>query len=138
MSHQTIIVLDFGSQYTQLIARRLRELSVYSEIWAPDVSPDKVRARRPTGIILSGGPKSVSDAGAPRCDPALFDMGCPVLGICYGMQLMADALGGTRRLPRRNGSSATRASGLQPEGRRPSSLPTCRRRFASGRAMAIS
>ena len=95
MSHQTIIVLDFGSQYTQLIARRLRELSVYSEIWPPDTPADTIRARAPAGIILSGGPKSVSDAGAPRCDPALFDMGSPVLGICYGMQLMAHTLGGT-------------------------------------------
>ena len=94
VSHQTIIVLDFGSQYTQLIARRLRELSVYSEIWPPDTPAEKIRARAPVGIILSGGPKSVSDAGAPRCDPALFDMGRPVLGICYGMQLMADTLGG--------------------------------------------
>jgi len=94
VSHQTIIVLDFGSQYTQLIARRLRELSVYSEIWPPDTPAEKIRARRPVGIILSGGPKSVSDAGAPTCDPALFDVGTPVLGICYGMQLMAHALGG--------------------------------------------
>ena len=94
MSHQTILVLDFGSQYTQLIARRLRELSVYSEIWAPDTPAERLRSRNPVGIILSGGPKSVSDAGAPRCDPALFDVGAPVLGICYGMQLMAHTLGG--------------------------------------------
>jgi GMP synthase (glutamine-hydrolysing) len=94
VTHQTIIVLDFGSQYTQLIARRLRELSVYSEIWSPDVPAEKIRARAPAGIILSGGPKSVSDAGAPRCDPALFELGQPVLGICYGMQLMASTLGG--------------------------------------------
>jgi GMP synthase (glutamine-hydrolysing) len=94
VSHQTIIVLDFGSQYTQLIARRLRELSVYSEIWAPDTPAGTIRARRPAGIILSGGPKSVSDPGAPRCDAALFELGSPVLGICYGMQLMADSLGG--------------------------------------------
>ncbi len=95
MSHQTIIVLDFGSQYTQLIARRLRELSVYSEIYPADTPAETIRARAPAGIILSGGPKSVSDPGAPRCDPALFDMGSPVLGICYGMQLMAQALGGS-------------------------------------------
>ena len=94
MSHQTIIVLDCGSQYTQLIARRLRELSVYSEIWPPQTPAETIRARHPVGVILSGGPKSVSDAGAPACDPALFDLGQPVLGICYGMQLMAHSLGG--------------------------------------------
>jgi GMP synthase (glutamine-hydrolysing) len=94
VSHQTIIVLDFGSQYTQLIARRLRELNVYSEVWAPDTPADTIAARRPSGVILSGGPKSVSDAGAPKCDPSLFAIGRPVLGICYGMQLMADTLGG--------------------------------------------
>ena len=70
MNHQTIIVLDFGSQYTQLIARRLRELSVYSEIWPPDSPAERIRDRNPAGIILSGGPKSVSDPGAPLCDPA--------------------------------------------------------------------
>jgi GMP synthase (glutamine-hydrolysing) len=94
VSHQTIIVLDFGSQYTQLIARRLRELSVYSEIWAPNTPAETIRARKPTGIILSGGPRSVSDAGAPQCDVGVFDIGIPVLGICYGMQLMAHSLGG--------------------------------------------
>jgi GMP synthase (glutamine-hydrolysing) len=94
VTHQTIIVLDFGSQYTQLIARRLRELSVYSEVWPPDTPIETIRARNPVGIILSGGPKSVADAGAPRCDPAVYDIGRPVLGICYGMQLMAHALGG--------------------------------------------
>ena len=94
MNHQTIIVLDFGSQYTQLIARRLRELSVYSEIWPPDSPAARIRDRNPAGIILSGGPKSVSDPGAPLCDPAVFDLGRPVLGICYGMQLMAHTLGG--------------------------------------------
>jgi GMP synthase (glutamine-hydrolysing) len=94
VNHQTIIVLDFGSQYTQLIARRLRELSVYSEIWPPDSPAERIRERQPAGIILSGGPKSVSDPGAPLCDPAVFDLGRPVLGICYGMQLMAHTLGG--------------------------------------------
>ncbi|MGC4082017.1 MAG: glutamine-hydrolyzing GMP synthase [Vicinamibacterales bacterium] len=95
MSHQTIIVLDFGSQYTQLIARRLRELSVYSEIWPPTTPIEKLRALKPAGVILSGGPKSVSDPGAPVCDAAVFDLDVPVLGICYGMQLMAARLGGT-------------------------------------------
>jgi GMP synthase (glutamine-hydrolysing) len=94
VTHQTIIVLDFGSQFTQLIARRLRELGVYSEVWPPDAPMDRILARDPVGIILSGGPKSVSDATAPKCDPAVYAIGRPVLGICYGMQLMADQLGG--------------------------------------------
>ncbi|HEX2311121.1 MAG TPA: gamma-glutamyl-gamma-aminobutyrate hydrolase family protein, partial [Vicinamibacterales bacterium] len=94
MAHQTIIVLDFGSQYTQLIARRLRELSVYCEILPFDTPAAVIAARAPVGVILSGGPKSVSDAGAPRCDPAIFALETPVLGICYGMQLMTAALGG--------------------------------------------
>jgi GMP synthase (glutamine-hydrolysing) len=94
VTHQTIIVLDFGSQFTQLIARRLRELSVYSEVWRPGTPIEKIRARRPVGIILSGGPKSVSDPTAPKCDPRVYTLGCPVLGICYGMQLMAEQLGG--------------------------------------------
>ena len=95
MNHQTIIVLDFGSQYTQLIARRLRELSVYSEIWPPTTPIERIRERKPAGIILSGGPKSVSDPGAPTCDSLIFELGVPVLGICYGMQLMAHRLGGS-------------------------------------------
>jgi GMP synthase (glutamine-hydrolysing) len=94
VAHQTIIVLDFGSQFTQLIARRLRELSVYSEVWPPNTPIEKIRERNPVGVILSGGPKSVSDATAPKCDPAIYTLGKPVLGICYGMQLMADQLGG--------------------------------------------
>ena len=94
MKHQTIVVLDFGSQFTQLIARRLRELSVYSEILPYNTPIGDIRARQPIGIVLSGGPKSVSEAGAPRCESAVYDAGVPVLGICYGMQLMTDALGG--------------------------------------------
>ncbi len=94
MAHQTIVVLDFGSQFTQLIARRLRELSVYSEILAFDATPSEILRRQPVGIILSGGPKSVSESGAPRCDPSVVSMDVPVLGICYGMQLMTDFLGG--------------------------------------------
>jgi GMP synthase (glutamine-hydrolysing) len=97
VSHQTIVVLDFGSQYTQLIARRLRELSVYSEVVPFNTPLETLRAKRPAGIILSGGPKSVSDGDAPKCDVALFDVGVPVLGICYGMQLMTDLLGGEVR-----------------------------------------
>jgi len=94
VQHQTIVVLDFGSQFTQLIARRLRELSVYSEILPYNTPPEEIAKRQPLGIILSGGPKSVREAGAPRCDQAVFELGVPVLGICYGMQLMTDALGG--------------------------------------------
>ena len=145
MSHQTIIVLDFGSQYTQLIARRLRELSVYSEIWGPDTPAEKIRARNPAGIILSGGPKSVSDPGAPKCDPGLFDLGSPVLGICYGMQLMAASLGGSvAPAPQREFGHALvtvggrkRIAGILPGVRRRSS-PTCPQRSGSGRAMVIS
>jgi len=97
VSHQTIVVLDFGSQYTQLIARRLRELSVYSEVVPFNTPIAALREKRPAGIILSGGPKSVSDGDAPKCEVALFDAGVPVLGICYGMQLMTDLLGGEVR-----------------------------------------
>ena len=96
-THQTIVVLDFGSQYTQLIARRLRELSVYSEILPFDTPSARLREKEPVGVILSGGPSSVSDPGAPRCDSGLFDLGVPVLGICYGMQLMTQELGGEVR-----------------------------------------
>jgi GMP synthase (glutamine-hydrolysing) len=94
VSHQTIVVLDFGSQYTQLIARRLRELSVYSEILPFSAPLETIRPKRPAGIILSGGPRSVSDEGAPLADPGILEAGVPVLGICYGMQFMTAALGG--------------------------------------------
>jgi GMP synthase (glutamine-hydrolysing) len=95
VTHQTIVVLDFGSQYTQLIARRLRELAVYSEILPPTTPAVEIRRRNPVGIIFSGGPRSVSEPGAPRTDPEIFMLGTPMLGICYGMQLMTDELGGT-------------------------------------------
>ena len=92
--HQKIIILDFGGQYTQLIARRVRENHVYSEVVPWSISASEIAARQPIGIILSGGPASVSDPDAPRCDPAVYDLGVPVLGICYGMQLTAQLLGG--------------------------------------------
>ncbi|MBI4837692.1 MAG: gamma-glutamyl-gamma-aminobutyrate hydrolase family protein, partial [Nitrospirae bacterium] len=89
-----ILVLDFGSQYTQLIARRVREQKVYSEIFPCTASIDKIKEFAPKGIILSGGPSSVYDKKAPRPDKEIFTLGVPVLGICYGMQLMAHLLGG--------------------------------------------
>ncbi len=89
-----IAILDFGSQYSQLIARRVREQRVYSELLRFDTTAEELAARKPAGIILSGGPSSVFEKGAPTCDPALFEMGIPVLGICYGMQLTARTLGG--------------------------------------------
>ena len=89
-----VLVLDFGAQYAQLIARRVRECHVYSEIVPHDVSVEELKAMRPRGIILSGGPKSVYEPGAPVSDPNLFDLGVPVLGICYGHQLMATSLAG--------------------------------------------
>jgi GMP synthase (glutamine-hydrolysing) len=90
-----IPVLDFGSQFAQLICRRVREQGVYSELCRPDISAAELLARKPKGIILSGGPSSVYEAGAPKCDPAIFDLGIPVLGICYGMQLAAATMGGS-------------------------------------------
>jgi GMP synthase (glutamine-hydrolysing) len=102
VTHQTILVLDFGSQYTQLIARRLRELSVYSEVVPFDTPAAQIARRQPVGLILSGGPRSVSEAGAPRCESGIFSLGVPVLGICYGMQVMTDELGGrVARAPQR-------------------------------------
>jgi GMP synthase (glutamine-hydrolysing) len=94
MERETILILDFGSQYTQLIARRLREMQVYSEILPPGTRADALAARHPRGIVLSGGPDSVHQRGAPRCDPRVFQLGVPVVGICYGMQLMSHVLGG--------------------------------------------
>jgi len=89
-----VLILDFGSQYTQLIARRVRECGVYSEIVPHGLTAAEAAARRPTALILSGGPASVTAEGSPACDPALFDLGLPILGICYGMQLTAQVLGG--------------------------------------------
>ncbi|HYQ47743.1 MAG TPA: glutamine-hydrolyzing GMP synthase [Thermodesulfovibrionales bacterium] len=94
MHEDKILVLDFGSQYTQLIARRIREGKVYSEIFPFNASLEKIREFRPKGIVLSGGPSSVYDKGAPAPDMEVFTLGVPVLGICYGMQIMAHHLGG--------------------------------------------
>ncbi|SPJ33803.1 glutamine-hydrolyzing GMP synthase [Kushneria phyllosphaerae] len=89
-----ILILDFGSQYTQLIARRVREIGVYSEVRAFDITEEEIREYNPNGIILSGGPESVSELDSPRAPQCVFDMGLPVFGICYGMQTMAAQLGG--------------------------------------------
>ena len=92
--HDKILILDFGSQVTQLIARRIRESHVYSEIHPYDVDEVFIRQFAPKGIILSGGPSSVTEAKSPRAPQIVFDLGVPVLGICYGMQTMAQQLGG--------------------------------------------
>ena len=91
---ERVLVLDFGSQYAQLIARRVREQHVYCEIVRHDITAARIRELAPRGVILSGGPASVYEEGAPRCDPEIFRLGIPVLGICYGMQLACTALGG--------------------------------------------
>ena len=90
----TVVILDFGSQFAQLIARRVRELNVYCELLPHDTPWAEIERRSPKAIILSGGPSSVYDEGAPHPDPAIWAGGIPVLGICYGLQLMAQELGG--------------------------------------------
>lgn len=94
MAAQTVLILDFGGQYKELIARRVRECGVYSVVKPGDISLDKIREIDPIGIILTGGPNSVYKKESPHCDKAIFDMGIPVLGICYGMQLLSWSLGG--------------------------------------------
>ena len=89
-----ILILDFGSQYTQLIARRVREAGVYSEIYAWDITEADIRAFNPSGIVLSGGPESVTEPNSPRAPEVVFELDVPVLGICYGMQTMAVQMGG--------------------------------------------
>jgi GMP synthase (glutamine-hydrolysing) len=95
VDRQMIAILDFGSQYSELIARRIRETQVYSEVISYRTTAEQLRQLNPRGIILSGGPSSVYEAGAPLCDPAIWELGIPVLGVCYGMQLMVQQLGGS-------------------------------------------
>ncbi len=96
-NNETILILDFGSQYTQLIARKIRELSVYSVIKPYDFPVEKIKELKPQGIILSGGPMSVYDDGAPKIDKAVFELGAPILGVCYGLQLISEYFGGEVR-----------------------------------------
>ena len=95
MDFPTVLVVDFGAQYAQLIARRVRECHVYSEIVPHTITAEEIRARAPRAVILSGGPSSVYAAGAPQVSAGFFDTGVPTLGICYGFQAMAASLGGT-------------------------------------------
>ena len=94
LADEKVLVLDFGSQYAQLIARRVRQQHVYCEIVRHDITAERIRELAPKGIILSGGPASVYEPGAPKCDPEIFRLGLPVLGICYGLHLACQALGG--------------------------------------------
>jgi len=89
IARPTVLVVDFGAQYAQLIARRVREAQVFSEIVSHRITADEVRQRKPAAIILSGGPKSVHIEGAPKLDPGIYELGIPILGICYGCQLIA-------------------------------------------------
>src|SRR5215218_11274231 len=115
-----VLVVDLGGQYSQLIARRVRECRVYSELVRHDAPAQALRARRPRALILSGGPASVYAEGAPTIDPSLYELGVPVLGICYGMQLMAQDLGG--RVDR-TGVSEFGKTGLRVGGRLAAGLP---------------
>ena len=91
---ELILILDFGGQYNQLIARRVRECNVYSEVVPYNISIEKIKEKSPKGIIFTGGPASVYGENSPKCSDEIFNLGIPVLGICYGMQLMAYTLGG--------------------------------------------
>ena len=94
MNNEKILVLDFGGQYNQLIARRVRECNVYSEVVPYDISLEKIKEKNPKGIIFTGGPANVYTEDSPKCDAGIFELGIPILGICYGMQLMSLTLGG--------------------------------------------
>ncbi|MDL2268895.1 glutamine-hydrolyzing GMP synthase [Desulfosarcina sp. OttesenSCG-928-G17] len=111
-----ILIIDFGSQFNQLIARRVREFSVYCVIEPPTLSMDAIRALKPEGIILSGGPASIYDEGSPKADPAIFDLGVPVLGICYGMQFMVDYFGGAVKKSEKREYGFAPLELLDPEG----------------------
>ena len=94
MKHETVLVLDFGGQYNELIARRVRDLGVYCEVHPYKKALEKIKELSPIGIIFTGGPNSVYEEGAPKVDPAVFQQGLPILGLCYGLQMMSQVLGG--------------------------------------------
>lgn len=94
MDRELVLVVDFGGQYNQLVARRVRECNVYCEIYSYRNAIEKIKEKNPKGIILTGGPNSVYEEGAPTCSRELFELGIPVLGLCYGAQLMAHVMGG--------------------------------------------
>src|SRR5689334_3198544 len=91
---ERVLVIDFGAQYSQLIARRVRECKVFCELISYENALEQIKEKQPVGIILSGGPSSVYEGQAPTCDPEIYKLGIPILGICYGMQIMAQQLGG--------------------------------------------
>ena len=129
MTTDTILVVDFGAQYARLIARRVREAHVYSEIVSPTISVAEIKARAPKGIIFSGGPKSVYESPAPSIDAGVYELGIPILGLCYGAQLMALQLGGTVS---RTGQGEYGRTELTPDGRLARCARTGRRHRASG------
>ena len=93
-AHRPVLVVDFGAQYAQLIARRVREAGVYSELVPHTITAAEIAEKNPAGIVLSGGPSSVYEPGSPSLDPGILELGVPVMGICYGFQVMAQQLGG--------------------------------------------
>ena len=113
-AQESLPILDFGSQYAQLIARRVREAGVHGILVAPDISPEQLRRLCPIGLILSGGPASVYEHGAPKCHPGIFDLNLPVLGICYGMQIAAEILGG-RVQPGKSGEYGSARLTVKPD-----------------------
>src|SRR2546426_249825 len=118
-----VVVLDFGGQYTQLIARRIREQQVFSAILPCTASLEEIKQYQPAGIVLSGGPSSVYDADAPKCDPKVLALGIPVLGICYGMQWITHTLGGKVERAERREDGRARTFGDRKSTRLNSSHP---------------